>query len=111
MKFEHPKINRMIRPLLGRIMRIQYLHISAYSCDRCGGPVISGLLAIRENEISRESQVTQVGAVCLACGNKHSKATELNIVRHFPPVEWASTNGVDVAKISTAFVEMLDRAT
>jgi hypothetical protein len=31
-------------------------------------------------------------------------------VRHFPPVEWASTNGVDVAHISTAFVEMLDRA-
>jgi len=91
-------------------MRIQYLHISAYSCDRCGGPVISGSLAIRENEISKESQIRQVGAACLACGNTHSKLSELNIVRHFPPVEWASTDGVDVAHISTAFVKMLDRA-
>lgn len=36
-------------------MRIQYLHISAYLCERCRGPVISGSTPVRENEISKET--------------------------------------------------------
>ena len=34
-------------------MRKQYLHLSAYACDLCAGPVIAGSVAVRENEISR----------------------------------------------------------
>jgi hypothetical protein len=36
-------------------MRRQYLHLSAYSCDKCTGPVIAASLAVRENEISKET--------------------------------------------------------
>ena len=54
-------------------MQTKYLHISAYACDRCDGPVISGAFGTRETEISRESALTQVGAVCLTCGNKQTE--------------------------------------
>jgi hypothetical protein len=30
-------------------MKRQYLHLSAYQCDKCEGPVISGSIAVREN--------------------------------------------------------------
>lgn len=58
-------------------MRTQYLHISAYSCERCRGQVISGSTAVRENEISKETEVREVGAICLSCGHRQSKATGL----------------------------------
>ena len=46
-------------------MRKHYLHVSAYSCDKCGGPVISGSTGVRDNEISRETDIREVGAICL----------------------------------------------
>src|ERR1051326_2481870 len=61
-------------------VRTQYLHISAYSCDRCRGPVISGSTAVRESEISKETEVKKVGAICLSCGNKQRKATAEHLV-------------------------------
>jgi hypothetical protein len=72
------------------IMKTKYLHISAYPCDKCEGPVIAGAFGIRESEITREGELTQVGAVCLSCGNKQSKMSNGNVVRQFAPVEWVS---------------------
>ena len=69
-------------------MQTTYLHISAYPCDKCDGPVISGEFGTRETEISRESALTQVGAACLSCGNKQTEMTDGNVVRQFAPVEW-----------------------
>jgi hypothetical protein len=92
-------------------MRKQYLHLSAYSCDRCNGPVVAGSLAVRENEISRETDIRQVGAICLSCGHRQSKITELGNSCHFPPVEWETANLIDVSHIAAAFEEMLSRAT
>lgn len=92
-------------------MKKQYLHLSAYSCDTCKGPVVSGWLAVRENEISKETEIRQVGAICLSCGHRQSKMTEPGITRHFPPVEWESATLVDVSHLATAFEEMLSRAT
>jgi hypothetical protein len=68
----------------------KYLHITAYSCDKCEGPVVAGSFGTRETEISRESDLTQVGAVCLSCGNKQAEEPDTNIVRQLPPIEWAS---------------------
>jgi hypothetical protein len=90
-------------------MKKQYLHLAAYRCDRCNGPFVVASLAVRQNEISKETEICQLGKVCLVCGNKQCMATEFNTVRHFPPIEWEST-GIDVAHIQKAFVEMLDRA-
>jgi hypothetical protein len=46
-------------------MKKQYLHLSAYSCDKCAGPVIAGSIGVRENEISKETDIRGVGAICL----------------------------------------------
>jgi hypothetical protein len=92
-------------------MRKQYLHLSAYSCDNCNGPVVSGSLAVRENEISKATDIRQVGAICLSCGHRQSRGTEESVTREFPPVPWESMKVIDVSHTSTAFREMLSRAT
>ena len=91
-------------------MRTQYLHLSAYPCDDCKGPVVSGWLAVRESEVSRETDIRQVGAVCLSCGHRQSKA-EPGVARQFPPVEWESASILSGSHLETAFSEMLARAT
>jgi len=90
-------------------MRKQYLHLAAYSCDKCDGPVVAGSLAVRENEISKETEIRQVGAVCLSCGHRHGKTMALGISRQFPPVEWEFAKGVDVPPLVTDFQEMVER--
>jgi hypothetical protein len=54
-------------------MKKQYLHLSVYFCDKCEGPVVSGSVAVRENEISKETDVREIGAICLSCGHRQSK--------------------------------------
>ncbi len=69
-------------------MRRQYLHLSAYSCNKRRGPVISGSTAVRESEISKETDIREVGAICLSCGHRQSNATGPVLARHFLPIEW-----------------------
>lgn len=72
----------------GAPMRKQYLHLSAYSCDQCDGPVVAGSLAVRENEISKETDIRALGEMCLSCGHRQHHAGVANFTRHFLPVEW-----------------------
>jgi hypothetical protein len=72
-------------------MKKQYLHLSAYSCDQCAGPVVAGLIAVRENEISKETDIRKVGAICLSCGHPQSQASEPGRIRDFPPTSWEFT--------------------
>jgi hypothetical protein len=83
-------------------MKKQYLHLSAYVCLNCFGPVISGTLAVRENEISQETGIKKVGAICLACGQRQDVTNDSNCVREFSPIEWVSEGpaGADYATIS-----------
>jgi hypothetical protein len=91
-------------------MRKQYLHLSVYSCDKCHGPVVSASLAVRENAISKETDIRQVGAMCLSCGQRQQNATGTVRVRHFSPVEWEPADVIDLRHLTTAFVEALNRA-
>jgi hypothetical protein len=75
-------------------MKKEYLHLSAYACDQCAGPVIAGATAVRENEISKETDVREVGAICLSCGHRQNKATEPGVTRYFPPTQWESTKAL-----------------
>jgi len=75
-------------------MKKEYLHLSAYACDQCAGPVIAGAPAVRENEISKETDVREVGAICLSCGHRQNKATEPGVTRYFPPTQWESTKAL-----------------
>jgi hypothetical protein len=70
-------------------MKKQYLHLSAYPCDACAGPVVAGSLAVRENEISKETDIRQIGAICLSCGHRQSTATAPACARHLLPIDWA----------------------
>lgn len=91
-------------------MRKQYLHLTAYSCDSCHGPVVSASLAVRENAISKETDITQVGAVCLSCGHRDHNTNGTANVRHFPPVEWEPADATGLRRLTSALVEALDRA-
>jgi hypothetical protein len=91
-------------------MRKQYLHLSAYSCDKCHGPVVSASLAVRENVISKETDIRRVGASCLSCGHRQPNAAGTVTVRHFSPVEWEPADAIDLRSLTTAFVEALNRA-
>jgi hypothetical protein len=90
-------------------MRQQYLHVSAYSCDKCRGPVISGSTGVRENEISKETDVRNVGAICLSCGHRQSRATEPGVTRDFPPVQWNATNAILPEHLVSAYFEAVNR--
>ena len=78
-------------------MRKQYLHLSVYVCDQCNGPAVSGSLAVRENEISKETEIRVVGEICLACGHRQHHGGIADFSRHFLPVEWQPA---DVPKLS-----------
>lgn len=88
-------------------MRKQYLHLSAYRCDVCAGPVIAGSLGVRENEISNEINIRQVGAICLSCGHRPCAATEPALARHLMPMEWAPAGAVAVPRPTSSVVEAL----
>lgn len=92
-------------------MRHQYLHLSVYPCDRCSGPVVAGSLAVRENEISKETDIRQIGASCLSCGHRQSKGADAGIVRDLLPVQWETSKFIEPTHLSVAFDEMLSRAT
>ena len=91
-------------------MKKQYLHLSAYSCDNCSGLVVAGSLAVRENEISKETDIRQIGAVCLSCGHRQNKRPEAGMVRDFPPVQWDVGKAIDGSHTAVAFSEMVNRA-
>ena len=48
------------------VMRRHYLHLAAFDCAACNGPVISGSMATRETDIQRETGIKQIGAICLS---------------------------------------------
>jgi hypothetical protein len=91
-------------------MRKQCLHLSIYSCDKCTGPVIAGSLAVRENEISKETDIRPVGAICLSCGHRQSQATGPARARHLQPVEWEPVSALGAGHLATAYAEALHRA-
>jgi hypothetical protein len=90
-------------------MKKQYLHLSAYTCDVCAGPVIAGSLGVRENEISKETELRPVGAACLSCGHRQEKAADPERPRYFFPIEWEAQSIKDAGHLTPAYVEALNR--
>jgi len=56
---------------------------------------------VRENEISKESDIREIGAICLSCGHGQNKAGGTGVTRQFPPVEWQSIKALNPADITT----------
>jgi hypothetical protein len=91
-------------------MKKQYLHLSAYTCAVCSGPVIAGSMGVRENEISKETELNAVGAICLSCGQRPEPASIPGRIRSFFPIEWEMVSIRDPNHLKTAYVEALNRA-
>ena len=66
----------------------QYLHLTAYRCYQCRGPVVSGWLGKRETAIERETQVRLLEGICLECGSRQECLPDASTTRGFLPVEW-----------------------
>jgi hypothetical protein len=67
--------------------------------------VVSASLAVRENAISKETDIRQVGANCLSCGHRQTNAIGTVGVRHFAPVDWTTADAIDLRNLTNAFVE------
>jgi hypothetical protein len=65
-----------------------YLHLYAFPCEKCNGPVVVGSLGTREDDISKETAISVIGAVCLACGCRPETMIEPLAGHSFRPVEW-----------------------
>jgi hypothetical protein len=95
---------------VGVIMKRHYLHLSAYPCDACEGPVIAASTAVRESEICKETDIKHIGAICLLCGRRQAKATEPARARHLPPIQWDPIAKEDARNSTDALVEALNSA-
>ena len=62
-----------------------------------------------QNEISKETEVKQVGAVCLSCGHRQSKATGSGDTHDFPPIQWDIENGIQTEHLVSAYFEEVNR--
>jgi hypothetical protein len=54
-----------------------------------------------ENEISKETDIRQLGAICLSCGHPQCAATEPARARHMLPIEWALADAVKASRQTT----------
>ena len=72
----------------GKEQAAHYLHLSAFPCEKCSGPVVAGWFGTRHDHISKETEIQQVGAVCLACGFRPQIMVEPLAGHRFRPVKW-----------------------
>ncbi len=65
-----------------------YLHLMAVPCEKCKGPVVAGWTGKREDDITQETDITLVGAVCISCGSRPETLIAPLHACHFRPVQW-----------------------
>jgi len=77
-------------------MRKHYLTLSVYVCEECKGPVVSGYTGVRENEISKESDIIELGSICLSCGHRQNLSAGLGVHRCLPPIQWEPKSAAEM---------------
>jgi hypothetical protein len=65
-----------------------YLHLMAFPCEKCQGPVVAGWTGKREDDITQETDITGVGAICLSCGSRPEALIDPLHASHFRPTQW-----------------------
>lgn len=81
-------------------MKIYYLRLTAFACDACNGPVIAGSFATRETEIQRETDIQDIGLVCLSYRKQYISLPTTRPIRHMSPLEWDSRAPVPKQRVS-----------
>src|SRR5579863_6563022 len=66
-----------------------YLHLYAFPCEKCSGPVIVGSIGRKEDDISHEMGIGGIGAVCIACRWRPDSMISPLAGHCFRPVEWS----------------------
>jgi hypothetical protein len=90
-------------------MKTHYLRLVAFECEKCMGPVVSGSTTMRESEISKETEIQEVGAICLSCGHRPDRGAEPSDVHNFPPVLWDTPKAPRVDHMVSAYFETVNR--
>jgi hypothetical protein len=92
---DDPIANRMMPPmtwngaLVGPLeTATHYLHLTAFPCQKCNGPVIVGSLGTRHDVITQETEIRAVGAICIACGSRPEAILASAVDHGFRPIEW-----------------------
>ena len=93
---EEPVVNHRTMPpmtwngaLIGPLeTATHYLHLTAFPCDKCNGPVIVASLGTRHDHITQETDIRPVGAICIACGDRPEAILPSSVDKGFRPVEW-----------------------
>ena len=65
-----------------------YLHLTAFPCAKCNGPVIVGSVGTRRDDISQETDIRRIGSACIVCGSRPEIILEPSAEYRFRPVEW-----------------------
>jgi hypothetical protein len=65
-----------------------YLHLMAFPCGKCNGPVVAGWIGTRKDDITQETDITGMGAICILCGSRPESLIDPSQACHFRPVEW-----------------------
>ena len=66
----------------------RYLHLMAFPCGKCKGPVVAGWIGTKQDDIAQETDITVMGAICLLCGSRPESLIDPLAAQHFRPVEW-----------------------
>jgi hypothetical protein len=66
----------------------RYLHLMAVPCGKCNGPVVAGWIGTRKDDITQETDITGMGAICILCGSRPEALIDRSQACHFRPVEW-----------------------
>ena len=91
-------------------MKKHYLHLAVYRCDKCQGPVVTGSIAVRESEISKETEQQEIGAICVSCGHRQIAATAPAVARHLMPMEWGPPDKIKAPLLPIPSVEAVKGA-
>ena len=89
-------------------MKKHYLHLSVHRCDTCQGPVVTGSLAVRENEISKETEKRGIGAICLSCGDRQRRSDRSGAC---PPFDADGMGAGDASKHSLLITAPVEAST
>lgn len=75
-------------PVKGAESATHYLHLAAAVCERCQGPVLSGWIGRRADDIRQETYVKTVEPICLSCGVRPETTVNPEGLIHIRPIQW-----------------------
>src|SRR5690349_671972 len=80
-------------------MSTHHLHLRAYVCNKCNGPVVATTLSVRKAPISGEIATAQLVASCLLCGDRPVIVDEPGF--GFAPIEWPMLSAIPACQKAT----------